>query len=77
MGNTREDPVEERVEGILTKELEMFVDLPLLGTVVEAAAVMASYRLPRPNPTTLEIGRNWIYVNSGSVTASLKWQRTT
>ncbi len=34
----------------LTKVLEMFLDLPTLGMVVESVALMAAYRLPKPNP---------------------------
>ncbi len=42
----------------LTKVLEMFLHLPTLGTVVESAALMAAYHLPRPNPMNLGIGHN-------------------
>ncbi len=47
-----------------TKVLEMFLDLPTLGTAVESAALMAAYRLPRPNPKNLGIGYNWIWVKA-------------
>ncbi len=33
-----------------TKVLEVLLDLPTLGTTVESAALMAVYRLPRPDP---------------------------
>ncbi len=46
------------------KVLEMFLDLPTLATVVESAALMAAYRLPRPNPRNLGIGHNWIWVKA-------------
>ncbi len=39
-----------------TKVLEMLLDPPTLGTVVESAALMATYRLPRPYPRNLGIG---------------------
>ncbi len=32
-----------------------------LGTVMESAALMAAYRLPRPNPKNLGIGHNRIW----------------
>ncbi len=32
-----------------TKVLETFLDLPILGIAVESAALMAVYRLSRPN----------------------------
>ncbi len=47
-----------------TKVLEMFLDLPTLGTAVESAALMAAYRLPRPNPKNLGIGHNRIWVKT-------------
>ncbi len=47
-----------------TKVLEMFMDLPTLGTVVESAALMAAYRLLRPNPKNLGIGHNWIWAKA-------------
>ncbi len=43
-----------------TKVLEMFLDLPTLKTVVESAALMAAYHLPRPKPKNLGKGHNWI-----------------
>ncbi len=36
-----------------TKVLEMLLDLPTLGTVVESAALMAAYCLLRPDPRNL------------------------
>ncbi len=47
-----------------TKVLEMFLDLSTLGMVVESAALMAAYRLPRPNLNNLGIGHNWIWVKA-------------
>ncbi len=47
-----------------TKVLEMFLDLPTLGTVVESAALMAAYRLLRPNLKNLGIGHNRIRVKA-------------
>ncbi len=47
-----------------TKVLEMFLDLPTLGTAVESAALMAAYRLPRPNPKNLGIEHNRIGVKA-------------
>ncbi len=41
-----------------TKVLEMLLDLPTLGTVVESAALMAAYRLPRLDPKNLGIGHS-------------------
>ncbi len=48
----------------LTKMLEKFLDLPSLGTTVESAALMAAYRLQRPNPKNLEIGHNQIWTEA-------------
>ncbi len=42
----------------LTKGLEMLLDLPQFGTVIEAEAVVATYRLSRPNQRALKIGHN-------------------
>ncbi len=50
-----------------TKELEMFSNLPPLGTEEEAAAFMAAYRLPRPNSKNLEIGHTRIWVKAEEV----------
>ncbi len=47
-----------------TKVQEMFLDLPTLETVVESAALMAVYRLPRPNPKNLGIGHNRIWAKA-------------
>ncbi len=41
-----------------TKVLKMLLDLPTMGTVVESAALMAAYRLPRPDPKNLGTGHN-------------------
>ncbi len=48
-----------------TNVFEMILHLPSLGMAVEAAALMAAYRLPRPNPKNLEIGdnRTWAKVD--------------
>ncbi len=35
-----------------TKVSGLFLDVPTLGMAVESAALMAAYRLPRPNPKT-------------------------
>ncbi len=50
-----------------TKVLEMFLDLPTFGTAVESAALMAAYRLPRPNPRNVGIGHNRIWTKSYNV----------
>ncbi len=55
---------DHRVMRTPTKVLEMFLDLPTLGTAVESAALMAAYRLPRPNPKNLGVGHNWIWVKA-------------
>ncbi len=48
-----------------TKVLEMFLNLPSLGAVVESAALMAAYRLRRPKPKNMEIrhNRTWAKVD--------------
>ncbi len=50
-----------------TKVLEMFLDLPTLGTVVESTSLMAAYRLLRPDPKNLGIGHNRIWVKAGQM----------
>ncbi len=50
-----------------TKVLEMLLDLPTLGTVVESAALMAAYRLPRPDPRNIKIGHNRIWAKADKV----------
>ncbi len=50
-----------------TKVLEMFLDLPILGKAVEFAALIAAYRLPRPNLKNLGILHNQIWVKQ------IKW----
>ncbi len=55
-----------------TKVLEMFLDLPTLGTAVESAALMAAYRLRRPNPKNLGIGHNRIWAKAVKWTTSVK-----
>ncbi len=52
---------------IPTKVLEMFLDLLTLGMVVEFAALMAAYSLPRPNSKNLGIGYNRIWVKADKV----------
>ncbi len=42
----------------------MFLDLPTLGTTVESAALMAAYRLLRPNLKNLGIGHNRIWTKA-------------
>ncbi len=41
-----------------TKVLEILLDQPTLEKVVESAALMAAYRLMRPDPKNLGIGHN-------------------
>ncbi len=43
-----------------TKVLQMLSDLPTLGTVVESAALMSTYRTLRPDLRNLGIGHYWI-----------------
>ncbi len=43
-----------------TKVLEMFLDLPILGTTMESAELMAAYHLTRPELRNLLTGHNWI-----------------
>ncbi len=40
------------------------MDLPTLEMAVESAALMAAYRLPRPNPKNLGVGHNRIWVKA-------------
>ncbi len=47
-----------------TKVLEMFLDLPTLGTAVESAALMVAYRLLRLNLKNLGIGHNRIWAKA-------------
>ncbi len=47
-----------------TKVLEIFLDPPTLGTVVESAALMAAYLLLRPNPGNLGIKCNRIWTKA-------------
>ncbi len=44
-----------------TKVLEMLLDLPTLEMVVEFAALMVAYHLPRSNLRNLGIGQNRIW----------------
>ncbi len=50
-----------------TKALEMFLDLPTLETAEESAALMAAYRLLRPDPRILGVGHNRIWAKSDQV----------
>ncbi len=50
-----------------TKVLEMLLDLPTLGMAVEYAALMAAYRLLRPNSRNLGMGRNQIWTKADKV----------
>ncbi len=52
----------------LTKVLEMFLNRPSLGTMVESAALMAAYCLPRPDLKNLGIGYNF-----GFMQKQMKW----
>ncbi len=47
-----------------TKVLETFLDLPTLGRTVEFSALMAAYRLLRPDLKHLGMGRNRIWVKA-------------
>ncbi len=47
-----------------TKVLEMFWNLPTLRMAVAAAALMAAYRLLRPNSKNIGIRHNQIWVKS-------------
>ncbi len=47
-----------------TKVLKMSSDLPTLRAVVASAALMAAYRLPRPDLKNLGIGHNRIWVKA-------------
>ncbi len=49
------------------KVLEMLLDPPPLGMAVEFAALMAAYRLPRPDPRNLRIGHNRIWAKADKV----------
>ncbi len=50
-----------------TKVLQIFLDLPTLGMVVESAALMAAYCLPRPSLKNLRIGHNRIWVKADNM----------
>ncbi len=58
VGETRTPP---------TKVLEMFLDLPTLGTAMVSTAPMAAYRLPSLDPSNLEIGHIWIWAKAVKV----------
>ncbi len=47
-----------------TKMLEILLDLPQLGTVVEAVALAAACRLRRPNQNALKIGHSRIWIKA-------------
>ncbi len=47
-----------------TKVLKMLLDLLTFGMAVESAALMAAYRLPRPDPRNLGIGHNRIWAKA-------------
>ncbi len=47
-----------------TKVLEMLLDLPTLGTVVEFATLMAACHLPRSDLRNLGIGHNRIWAKA-------------
>ncbi len=49
---------------MLAEMLEMFLDVLSLRTALEVATLVAAYRLPRPNPTALEIRCNRILVKA-------------
>ncbi len=49
------------------KVLEMPLDLPILETAMESAALKAAYRLLRTDPRKLGIGRNWIRAKADKV----------
>ncbi len=50
-----------------TKVLKMLLDLPIFGTAVESAALMAAYHLPRPDPRHLGIGHNRSWAKTSKV----------
>ncbi len=50
-----------------TKVLEMLLDLSTLGTVVDSAALKATYHLPWTDPRNLGIGHNWIWAKADKV----------
>ncbi len=50
-----------------TKVLEMLLDLPMLGTTVEFAILMAAHHLLRQDSRNLGIGHNQIWVKADKV----------
>ncbi len=50
-----------------TKVLEMLSDLTTFRTVVEFTALMAAYRIPRPDLRNLGKGHNWIWTKADKV----------
>ncbi len=59
---------------IFLTKVQMFLDLPLLRSTVEAVVLMAAYRLPRPNLKNLEIGLSFIRTKADKV--DTKFNRT-
>ncbi len=49
------------------KVLEMLLNLPTLGMTVESAALMAAYRLPKPDLRNLGIEHKWIGAKADKV----------
>ncbi len=45
----------------------MLLDLPTLETAEESAALIAAYRLLRPDLRNLAIGHNWIWAKADKV----------
>ncbi len=53
------------ITGVMrTTPTTVFLDLPTLRTAVEYAALMAAYRLPRPDPRNLGIEHNRIWAKT-------------
>ncbi len=50
-----------------TKVMEMLLDLPTLSTMVQVAALIATYHLPRPNQKYLEMGHDTIWKKAEKV----------
>ncbi len=59
-----------------TKVLEMLLDLPTLGMVVESAALIAAYLIPRPAPRNLGIGHNRIWAKANKVDSRFSMIKT-
>ncbi len=51
----------------VTEVLEMLLDLPMFGIVMESAALLAAYHLSRPDPRNLGIRHNRIWAKVDTV----------